>query len=91
MIAIVVWGWADVPAQNAMASEGALALRLRFIDDCLSSKRCQVSQIEVEDPKNLVVGQKLGIDTERTKDVNGDFCLHEKMASEVWKKLAVTV
>ena len=55
VIAIVVWCWNNVPAQNAVASKGAFALSLWLIDDGYGSKRRQGSSIEVEDTKNLVV------------------------------------
>ena len=37
VISIVVWSWADVPSQGAMASKCAFALSLWFIDDCFGS------------------------------------------------------
>ena len=65
-----------------MANEGAFALSFRFIDDGLRSKRCHGQSIEVEDSKNLVVGRKVGIDTGRTKEIDGDLSLYKELAPE---------
>ena len=43
VIAIVVLGRANVPAQDALAGKVAFALSLWYVDDGLSSKRCQGS------------------------------------------------
>ena len=80
VIAIVVWGRANAPATNFVASKGAFVLSLWFIDDGLSSKRCHGRSIEFEDAKNLVVGRKLRIDTGRKKEIDSDLSLHEKLA-----------
>ena len=37
-----------------------------------------------------MVGGKLGIDKGRTKKIDRDFCLREKIAPKTWRKLAVT-
>ena len=65
-----------------MASKCAFALSFWFIYDGFSSKRCHGRSIEVEDAKNLVVGQKLWIDAGRTKEIEGDLSLNEKLAPE---------
>ena len=43
VIAIVVWCWADVLAQDAVTGKGSFVLSLWFVDDGLSSKRRQGS------------------------------------------------
>ena len=70
-----------------MASEGAFALSFWFIDDGLRSKRCHGYSIEVEDAKNLVLGQKLRIDVGGTKDIDCDLSLHKKLAPETGENL----
>ena len=37
-----------------------------------------------------MVGRKLGIGTGRTKEIDGDFCLHKKMAPETGREFADT-
>ena len=61
-----------------------------FIDDGLRSKRCHGRSIEVEDSKNWMVGQKLGIDTGRTKEIDRDLSLHGELAPDIWGEFAVT-
>ena len=73
-----------------MASKGAFALIFWFIDDGLRSKRCHGRWIEVEDAKHFMVGQKLGIDTGRTKEIDGDLSLHKELAPETGGEFAVT-
>ena len=74
-----------------MASKGAIVLGFWFIDDGFRSKLCHGRSIEeVKDAKSLVVGQKLGIDTGRTKEIGGDIRLHKELAPETGGKLAVT-
>ena len=73
-----------------MASKGAFALSFWFIDDGFCSKRCHGRAIEVEDAKHLVVGQNLGIDRGRTKEIDGDLSLHKELTPETGGKLAVT-
>ena len=65
-----------------MVSEGAFALRFWFIDDGVCSMRCHGRSIKVKDAKNLVVDQKLGIETERTKEIDGNLSLHKELAPE---------
>ena len=53
--------------------------------------RCtSLKVIEVKNSKNLVVDQKLGIDTGRTKEIDGDLSLHEELAPETRAEFAVT-
>ena len=73
-----------------MASKGVFALGFWFIDDGLRSKQCHRRSIEVKDAKSLVVGQKLGVDAGRTKEIDRDLSLHEKLAPETGGGLAVT-
>ena len=86
----MVWGWANVPSQDAMASECTFALSLWFIDDHFTSKGCHGRSIEVEDAEHLVVGRKLGIDAGGMKEIDSDFSLMEKLAPEAWGEFAVT-
>ena len=84
IIAIVVRGWANVPEHDAMASKGTIALSFLFIDDGVRFKGCHGRLIEVKDTKHLVVGQKLGIDAGRTKEIDSDLGLREKLAPDAW-------
>ena len=90
VIAVVVRGWADVPAHGAMASKCAFALSLWFIDNGLSYKGCHGPLIEVEEAKHLVSGRMLGIDAGGTKEIDRDLGLREKLAPEAWGEFAVT-
>ena len=90
VIAIVVRCWADVPSHDAMPSKCAFVLSFSLIDDGLRSKGCHGRLIEVKDAKHLVVGQKIGIDAGRTKEIDCDLSLNEKLALETRRELAVT-